>query len=263
MKRFLTALLALTVVACGRTTSTPATESRTDPPSTSTDRKYLLERVDDAAVVQLYADGFEKLPLREKTLIWHLYQAAVAGRDIFIDQKHRSALEMRRILDQIVAHPQGIDPATFAEIQRYTKLFWINNGPYNNLTARKFVLKTTPDAFAAAAKSAQAADATFPMQNGETLDRMLARLQPMFFDPNVDPSVTTKAPPPGKDILTASANNLYAGGVSMADLRSFTEKYGLNARLVKTSGRLVEEVYKIDGRYAKQISEIVQHLQDA
>src|SRR5919206_124410 len=80
-----------------------------------TDRKYLLERVDDAAVVQIYADGFEKLPLREKTLIWHLYQAALAGRDIYYDQKHRNALEMRGVLDQIVAHPQGIDPPTFAE----------------------------------------------------------------------------------------------------------------------------------------------------
>src|SRR5215475_4444823 len=91
----------------------------TAPKASDSDRKYLLERVDDAAVVQLYADGFSSLPLDQKTLIWHLYQAALAGRDIFIDQKHRSALEMRGILDQIVAHPQGIDPATFAEIQRY------------------------------------------------------------------------------------------------------------------------------------------------
>jgi dipeptidyl-peptidase III len=256
-------LLAALFTGCGRTSPAPATsstESRTPSPES---RKYLLERVDDAAVVQLYADGFNALPLREKTLIWHLYQAALAGRDIFIDQKHRSALEMRGILDQIVAHPQGIDPATFSEIQRYTKYFWINNGPYNNLTARKFVLKTTPEAFAAAAKAAQAAGAVFATQNAESLDAMLARLQPMFFDPNVDPSVTTKAPPPGKDILTASANNLYAGGVTMNDVKGFTEKYGLNARLVKANGKLTEEVYKIDGRYSKQISQIVQHLQDA
>jgi dipeptidyl-peptidase-3 len=269
MRRLLI-VFSIALTACGRTSPAPATsatESRAgDPESRSPNpesRKYLLERVDDAAVVQLYADGFSALPLREKTLIWHLYQAALAGRDIFIDQKHRSALEMRSILDQIAARPQGIDPATFAEIQRYTKLFWLNNGPYNNLTARKFVLKTTPEAFAAAAKSAQAAGGTFTTQNGETLEAMLARLQPMFFDPNVDPSVTTKAPPPGKDILTASANNLYAGGVTMADLKGFTEKYGLNSRLVKTNGRLVEEVCKIDGHYAKQISAVVQHLQDA
>ena len=263
MKRLLTFALIVTVSACGRTAPAPATSSNASTSPNPESRKYLLERVDDAGVVQLYADGFNALPLREKTLIWHLYQAALAGRDIFIDQKHHSALEMRGILDQIVAHPQGIDPATFAEIQRYTKYFWINNGPYNNLTARKFVLKTTPDAFAAAAKTAQAAGAAFATPNGESLDAMLARLQPMFFDPNVDASVTTKAPPPGKDILTASANNLYAGGATMNDVKGFTEKYGLNARLVKANGKLTEEVYKIDGRYSKQIAAIVQHLQDA
>jgi dipeptidyl-peptidase-3 len=273
MKRLLASLLiAAVAIACGRTSpqqgsgtgdqGSKAVDPRSPVPDPST-RKYLLERVDDAAVVQYYADGFNALPLREKTLIWHLYQAALAGRDIFIDQKHHSALEMRGILDQIVAHPQGIDPPTFAEIQRYTKYFWINNGPYNNLTARKFVLKTTPEAFAAAAKAAQGAGATFATQNGETLDAMLKRLQPMFFDPDFDASVTTKAPPPGKDILTASANNLYAGGVAMNDVKGFTEKYGLNARLVKANGKLTEEVYKIDGRYSKQITEIVRHLQDA
>src|SRR5688572_28619846 len=190
-------------------TAAPAGESPAA--AASSDRKYLLERVDDAAVVQLYADGFESLPLREKTLIWHLSQAAIAGRDIYIDQKHRAALEMRAVLEAIVTRPQGIDPATFAEIQRYTKLFWINNGPYNNLTARKFVLQTTPQAFAAAARTAAQAGATFPTQNGEALDALLTRLQPMFFDLAVDPIVTNKTPGPGKDILTASANNLYSG----------------------------------------------------
>ena len=151
---------------------------------------------------------------------------------------------------------------TLAEIQRYTKLFWINNGPYHNLTAQKFVLKTTPQAFAAAAKSAAQAGATLPGAEGESLDAMLARLQPMFFDPAVDPIVTNKTPGPGEDLLTASANNLYSG-VSMADLKGFTEKYPLNSRLVKQNGRLVEEVYRIDGRYGPQITEIVKHLEAA
>ena len=91
---------------------------------------------------------------------------------------------------------------------------------------------------------------------------MLARLGPMFFDPNVDPIVTNKTPGPGRDILTASANNLYSG-VSMADLKGFTEKYGLNSRLVKRDGRLVEEVYRIDGRYGAQIANVVKHLEAA
>jgi dipeptidyl-peptidase-3 len=232
------------------------------PPAAAGDRTYLLERVGDAAVVQLYADGFAKLPLREKILIWHLYQAALAGRDIYIDQRHRLALEMRGVLEQIVAHPQGVDPSTLAEVLRYTKLFWINNGPYNNLTARKFVLTCPPQAFAASARAAAAAGAMFATRPGESLDALLARLQPMFFDPAVDPIVTNKTPGPGRDILQASANNLYAG-VTLADLEGFTERYGLNSRLVKRDGRLIEEVYRIDGLYGKYIAEIVKHLEAA
>src|SRR4029453_3832641 len=175
----------------------PAAKATPTPAAPDPNRKYLLERVDDAAVVQLYADGFASLPLQEKTLIWHLYQAALAGRDIFIDQKHKDALAMRGVLEQIITHEKALDPATFKEVQRYTKLFWLNNGPYNNLTARKFVLACTPEAFAAAAKAAAGAGARFTTGPGESLDQLLARLRPMFFDPSVDPIVTNKTPGPG------------------------------------------------------------------
>ena len=255
--------------ACSRSPvgeEAPRASSGAAAPTTSSsdggERPYLLERVDDAAVVQLYADGFASLPLREKTLIWHLSLATLAGRDIYIDQRHRHALEMRGVIEQIVAHPQGVDPAALREIQRYTKLFWINNGPYNNLTARKFLLNVTPQLLAAAAHAASAAGATFATRQPESLDAMLARLGPMFFDPDVDPIVTNKTPGSGSDILTASANNLYSG-VGTADLEGVTETYGLNSRLVKSDGRLVEEVYKIDGRYGAQITRIVTHLEAA
>src|SRR5688572_565599 len=258
------ALVLAAAAACSRadepTSAAPATSAATSAPAG--ERKYLLERVDDAAVVQLYADQFAALPLKEKTLAYHLAQAALAGRDIFYDQKHRNALEMRGVLEAILTHTSGIETQTLSEIERYTKLFWINTGPYNNLTSRKFVLKITPQAFATAAQTAEKSGARFPTQSGESLDALLKRLEPMFFDPNVDPIVTNKNPGAGKDILTASANNLYSG-VSMADLKGFTEKNGLNSRLVKTNGRLVEEVYKIDGRYGKQIAEIVKHLEAA
>jgi dipeptidyl-peptidase-3 len=258
-------LMAGSVAACsngsgsGTSKAPPAT---TAPPAPAAERKYLLETVDDAAVIQLYADGFAALPLKEKTLVWHLYQAALAGRDIFFDQKHRSALEMRSLVEAVVAHPQGVDAATLAQVQRYAKLFWINNGPYNNLTAQKFLLQSTPEAFAAAVKTAVKNGATVAPPASESLDAMLMRLNPMFFDASVDPIVTAKTPPPGKDILTASANNLYSG-VALADLKGFSEKYGLNSRLVKQNGRLVEEVYRVGGRYSKAITEIVKHLEAA
>src|SRR5262252_3316881 len=130
-------------------------------PVAPTDRKYLLERVGEAAVVQVYADGFADLPLREKTLIWHLGQAAIAGRDIYYDQRYAHSLEMRDVLEGIVTHPAGVDRTTLDEITRYTKLFWINTGPYNNLTSRKFVLACSPAAFAAAVHAAAGNGAAF------------------------------------------------------------------------------------------------------
>jgi dipeptidyl-peptidase-3 len=215
------------------------------------ERRHLLERVGDAAVVQLYADGFEQLPVNDKVLIWHLSQAAIAGRDIYYDQRYGRNLELRGVLEAILRRPRDVDPAALAEIRRYTKLIWINTGPHNNLTARKFLLDLTPEAWRQAASAAGVdADAA-------------ERLAPVLFDPAIDQVVTNKTPPPGQDILEASANNLYVG-VSMRDLDGFTERHGLNSRLVKRpDGTLVEEVYRLGGRYDREIARIVMHLEAA
>jgi dipeptidyl-peptidase-3 len=255
-------MMFATFLGCSGSEPAPTSEATASPAATQAERKHLLERVDDAAVVQLYADDFASLPLKEKTLIWHLSQAAIAGRDIYYDQRHAHNLDMRDTLEAIISNPSGVDAQTLSEIQRYTKLFWLNSGPYNNLTARKFVLKCSPEAFQAAAKAAAASGAQFPTRSGETLDTLLARLQPMFFDPNVDPSVTNKTPGSGKDILEASANNLYVG-VNLKELDGFNERYPLNSRLVDRNGKLVEEVYRLNGRYGPQIAEIIKHLEAA
>ncbi len=221
-------------------------------------RQYLLERVDDAAVVQLYADGFTALPLREKILAWHLYLAALAGRDIYYDQRHALNLDIRDLLETILRHAQQVEPVVLEEIRRYTKLFWINTGPFNNLTARKFVLNLTREQLAGAMAAATRAGAQFAGPASRLLDRLAA----MLFDPAYDAVVTIKTPGPGRDILEESANNLYVG-VRMSDLDGFDERYGLNSRLVKRDGRLVEEVYKVGGKYDRAIRAIIVHLEDA
>ena len=247
----------------------PAVAAAQQPPSAAAaaqeaERQYLLERIDDAAIGQIYADGFEGLDLREKVLIWHLYNAALAGRDIFYDQRYVHNLDMRETFEEILTHAAGVEAETLGAIHRYAKLFWINTGPYNNLTARKFTIETTPAAFRAAAHAAAEADARFPTRDGESLDALLDRLEPLFFDAAVDPILTNKTPAPGDDMLLSSANNLY-DGVSMADLERFDEQYPLNSRLVKRDGSLVEEVYRIDGggKYAKELTEVVRHLEAA
>jgi dipeptidyl-peptidase-3 len=159
----------------------------------TTERRYLLEQVDDAAVVQYYADGFASLPPDLKILSWHLYQAALAGRDIYFDQRYRHGLAMRAVLEQILVHAPAGRPEfeeVLADVGRYTKLFWINSGPHNNLTSRKFVLACLPADFRALAHAAAASGARFPAGEGESLDALLDRLEGPFFDPDVDPMVT-------------------------------------------------------------------------
>jgi dipeptidyl-peptidase-3 len=261
---FVAMIVAMLVAGCGGSpaprdvTRLPGAPSAADDPAT---RPYLLERVDDAAIAQVYADGFMALTLPQKILAFHLYNAALAGRDIYYDQRHRYALEMRQVLEQILLRPANVDAATLAEITRYTKLFWLNSGPYDNMTAQKFVLKTTPAALLAAAKTAVATGARYGFADGESLETALARLQPMFFDPAFEPMVTNRNPPPGQDILTASANNLYAGGVSLADLKGFTERFPLNSKLIrKPDGTLAEHNYGPAALYFREIKEIIRHL---
>ena len=230
--------------------------------SAATERPYLIERVGEAAVVQYYADGFEALPAATKVLAWHLYEAALAGRDIYYDQRYRHNLALRATLEALVRHAAALPDESRPAIVRYAKLVWIHTGPYHSLTARKFVIDLSREAFTAAAGAAAVAGARFPLRGGETVEDLVERLAPVLFDASFEPMVTSKNPPAGQDILTGSANNLY-DGVTLADLDGFTERYELNARLVKTPAGLVEEVYRVGGRYDAAIRRVVGHLEDA
>ncbi|MBC8872513.1 MAG: peptidase M49 [Planctomycetes bacterium] len=233
-------------------------------------RKYLLERVDDVAIVQLYVNGFERLPLRQRILIYHLSEAAIAGRDIFIDQKYKHSLEIRDLIEEVLTNSEGIEAKTLAEIRRYTKLFWVNNGPHSAVTSRKYVLNCSPEDFVIAVKKAEANGADLPKASGESTGDLLARMEPLLFDPTVDSHVTNKSPGPGQDILQASANNFYEG-VTLKDLEGFDELYALNSKLTKRpDGTLEEIIWRAGfddvvppGMYADEINAIVGHMEAA
>ncbi|OYP32981.1 dipeptidyl-peptidase 3 family protein [Rhodopirellula sp. MGV] len=233
------------------------------------ERQYLLDRVDDVAIVQLYVDGFEQLPLREKALIYHLSQAAIAGRDIYIDQRYRYSLTIRTLLEGVLEHPQGIDKVTLSAIEKYMKLFWVNNGPHSSLTAQKNLMECDPESLEAAIEIAIANGALMPEGTTE-LEPLLDELAPVFFDEDYESHVTQKSPADGRDILVASANNFYEN-VTMQDIEGFREQYPLNSRVVKQAdGQIVEQVYRMGldeyvpaGLYAKQITGIVDHLEAA
>ncbi|MEZ5965999.1 MAG: prolyl oligopeptidase family serine peptidase [Planctomycetota bacterium] len=239
----------------------PETKERTGQAAAPA-RDNVLERVDDVQVLQLFADGFEELDLDDKLLCYHLAQAAIAGRDICIDQRYRHNLAIKDLLEELYLHKEALPADLQAEVARYTKAFWIHNGIHHNYSTDKMLLHLSRDQLRLAARLVAARGGRMP--NEAEVDRLHAILT----DPNRDRSVTDKASGEGKDALVASCNNLYVD-VTTADLQGFEERYPLNSRLVKRDGKLIEEVYRAGdgsvppGLYAKQIEAIVGHLTEA
>jgi dipeptidyl-peptidase III len=236
------------------------------------DRPYLLEKVDDVGIVQLYADGFERLTVKDKILCWHLYQAAVAGRDIFIQQKCSQGLAIRNLLEGILAHPEGVDAGTLAEIRRYLKHFWVDNGPYSAVTSRKNVLNLDRTALLAAM---QVVGKSSPDTPAQMLAVGTGEIGRILFDPKYKPMCTAKNPEGGQDVIEASGVNFFEGGVTSKDLEEFIEQYPLNSNVVKSveNGKtvLTEVPWRAGdlmsgrspGMYAETILEIIGHLEAA
>jgi len=201
----------------------------------------MADRVGSTGFVQLQADSFRSLTDQQKALAYWLSQASIAINPIIYDQLSRFGLREKRALEFIVGHPDGIDHAAYEKILAFTKLFWANRGNHNDTTAQKFIPEFTFDEFQAAGLAA-----LHHGTRGYTEDKWRKETDEMkasLFDPNFEPSITVKNPPAGLDILQASANNFYFG-VTLADLKNFTERYPLNSRLVKMNGRLEEQVYR-------------------
>ncbi|HTK28022.1 MAG TPA: hypothetical protein VL309_00615 [Vicinamibacterales bacterium] len=211
----------------------------------------LVDRVGQTGFIQLRADSFGQLDARHQALAYWLTQASIAIDPIVYDQLSRYGLREKRLLEGIVARPAAISPAVFGKIRAFALLFWASRGNHNEITGQKFLPGFTRDEWREAALAALAAGA-FKSASGDLppiaskagLERELAALAPSLFDPKVEPIATAKAPPPGQDILQASSTTFYEG-VTLADLKGFTERYRLNSRAVKgEDGRIREEVYR-------------------
>ena len=223
-------------------------------------KPVLVERVGDTGFIQLHADSFRSLDARQQRLAYWLTQASIAIDPIIYDQLSTYGLRQKRLLEEIVARPAGIDDAVMKKIVEYTKLFWANRGNHNETTSRKFLPNFTAGELRQAALTAQKNGAMKtsygtlpPLATPAALEKELADLRPAFFDPAFEPMTTAKSPQGGKDIIQASSNTFYEG-VSRADLENFHDRYPLDSRVVKgPDGGLVEKVYRAgtpDGRVA-------------
>lgn len=228
----------------------------------------LVARIGDRGFLQVEAPSFAKLSLQQKLLAWHLTRAAVQLDPVFYDQMSTYGLAAKRLLGALAERPERLPDASRQAIVEYATLFLANNGNHNETTGEKFLPGFSFEDFARAAEQARSQGAR--LGTGEQLARTLEELKTPLFDPKFQTTITEKTPPPGEDILTASSNNYYQG-VTLADLKGFTETHALNSRLVKRDGRLAEEVYRAgtpDGKvppglYARELAAVNRELEEA
>ena len=230
----------------------------------------LVARVRDTGFIQITADAFDSLSSEQKLDAYWLSMAAIAINPIAYDQNSAYGLQEKRILEAILTHPNGVDPAVMQKITSYTMLFWGNEGNHNEFTSRKFLPDFTFAEFRAAAEQARQNGAT-QLGTATSLQKVLGELEKPIFDSAFQPMLTDKNPAGGQDPLEASAVNFYSG-VTLKDLMGFTEHYALNSRVTKgPDGKPVEEVYRAGtqdgkippGRYARELGLAIRDLQQA
>jgi dipeptidyl-peptidase-3 len=236
------------------------------------DFKVVADEFADIQVLRYRIPGFDSLSLQQKELLYYLSEAAAAGRDIIWDQNYKYNLLVRKTLEGIVAHYEGERSGEqWDAFMEYAKRVWFSNGIHHHYSMRK--LQPGFDAAYFATLVNGSAKAEFPRIAGsiDSNEQLLAFLNPILFDPNVAAKRVNQDP--GVDLITTSANNFYEG-VTQAEVEAFYAKqkvkddptpiwYGLNSKVVKENGKLVEKTWKAGGMYGAAIDKIVYWLEKA
>lgn len=233
---------------------------------------YIVDQFADLQILRYQVPGFANLSLRQKQLLYHLSEAALMGRDILFDQNGRYNLVIRRTLEAVYLYGKvDKSSADYQAFEVYLKRVWFANGIHHHYGEDKFIPGFSEAFFDAAVRSVDIS--LLPLKAGETVDALLARLKPVIFDPTVMPKRTVQSG--DTDWIQASANNYYGEDVTQAEVEAFYGKmkaegdsrcplsYGLNSRLEKENGRLVERVWKVGGLYSEAIERIVAELEKA
>ena len=256
MKKILMALALSNVLAIGA-------NAKEDP-----NFNYHVDRFADIEVLRYEVPEFNELSLDQKKMLYYLSQAAQMGRDIIWDQNGKYNLQIRKLLENVYTNYNGDkESADYKAFEKYLKQVWFGNGIHHHYSTDKF----TPE-FSQAFLEAQIAAlpaGMVPLKEGQTVEEMKAELFPVIFDPTV---MAKRVWQDGsKDVIVNSASNLYGDGITQAEVEAYYEaikdpndpepiSYGLNTRMVKKNGKLVEEAYHLHGLYGPAIAEIIYWL---
>ena len=225
---------------------------------------YLVEQFADLKIMRYQVPGFEDLTLQQKELVYYLSQAALCGRDIIFDQNYKYNLAVRRTLEGIMDSYKGDrNSADFVKFMVYTKRVWFSNGIHHHYASDKFLPEFSKEYFAELVHNSEASK--LPIRMGKSSEDLLTELIPVIFDPAIAPKkVSLDA---SKDLVMSSAVNFY-DGVTEAEAEAYYSSIrqpnpekplslGLNSKLIKENGKLVEKTYKVGGLYTQAIEKIV------
>lgn len=218
---------------------------------------YNVDKFYDLEILRYQVPGFEELTLQQKTLAYYLSEAALQGRDILYDQNGRYNLRIRRTLESLYTNYAGSrDSEEFLKLEKYLKRVWFSNGIHHHYSEDKFLPEFTQEWFCNACKDANVA--------------VPEEILPVMFDPTVMPKRTNQAA--GQDLVVTSAGNYYEG-VTQAEAEAYYAAHkddspepmwvGLNSKLVKENGEVVEKTYKVGGMYGEALAQVVYWLEKA
>lgn len=232
---------------------------------------YTDEKFADIQMLRYKVEGFEQLSLKQKTLIYYLQEAALWGRDILFDQNGAYNLRIRKMLETVYTDFQGDrNGEDFKAMTEYLKCVWFSNGIHHHYGCNKFIPKFSETFFREALLAVDAQK--LPLQEGQSVEQLCDEVFPVIFNPEVMPMRVNQKD--GDDLLLTSAENYYGQGVTQAEAEAFYNKqrdpkdeqpvmYGLNSRLVKENGKLVEKKWTTEGLYGGALSKIVFWLEKA
>jgi dipeptidyl-peptidase-3 len=235
------------------------------------DFSYTVERFADLEVLRYQVPGFEQLSLQQKKLVYYLAQAALEGRDILYCQNSEHNLTIRRTLEAVYQNYAGdTTTADYKNLVVYLKRVWFANGIHHHYGADKFVPGFSQEFFASAVLALS--PELLPRREGQTADQLLAQISPTIFDPALAAKRVNQTV--GDDLVVSSAMNFYSGVTQREAEKFYAEmkaknpsetpaSWGLNSRLVKRDGQLVEDVWKVGGLYSAAIEKIVYWLAQA
>lgn len=235
------------------------------------DKKFEVEcdNFADLQVLRYEIEGFNKLTPKQKELAYYLFEAANAGRDIIYDQKYKHNLTIRKTIEAIFESYNGIrDNEEYKKFETYAKRVFFSNGIHHHYSNIKFIPEFSFEYFSELVNTSNAK--LLPL-NGLSVEGFLSKLRPIIFDPNFENKTVDLSS--GIDNVKASANNFYEG-VTQKEVEEYYEarmkkddeepiSWGLNSKMTKVNGEIVEKVWKVEGMYGQAISKIVYWLEKA